>query len=498
MGRDAGSQDAKDKQGNVIRAGNPTLQKEQADAKKQSEKENKDIRDRRLADPSTRATQVSQELNQIFANRGAKFNKQLDPFTVTRGINPKTGIAYTGPLTTKTGQAVFTGDKIERDKILDYARKLSSFKAEPYTTPLGPNFDSISGILQARGFMPKFPTSTTERVSLVFDPDSAFAPGGFYGTRVNNPLNNLKALQQFDFLEDRFANVSYGQDSDTSAFDLTPLSQVGFLNMDEYYAEKARREEAEARDEIARSEGRAPITVTKTFPQPFLEGYNPTDYMSDSLRKALLPDQNRLFNDFLTDRTINQFDLNEQTLLPQASPKKDTPLFKKILNPAAQILGGLVGFNPVKSNTYFGELNPENYFIGDMTHMKTPANYDPMKYNNPLDSIKQLGNLANQDFFGNLISKIDIQPNDLEAGRRANRGPGDGPRIPLPGDFVDLPQPPGGDGGPEATPPPIGFGTIDPGANYNKLYGFTAANGGRVPPMSGPMSNGLGNLFKMK
>ena len=43
-----------------------------------------------------------------------------------------------------------------------------------------------------------------------------------------------------------------------------------------------------------------------------------------------------------------------------------------------------------------------------------------------------------------------------------------------------------------------GYGTINPGANYNKLYGFTAANGGRVPPMSGPMSNGLGNLFKMK
>jgi hypothetical protein len=43
-----------------------------------------------------------------------------------------------------------------------------------------------------------------------------------------------------------------------------------------------------------------------------------------------------------------------------------------------------------------------------------------------------------------------------------------------------------------------GFGTINPRANYNKLYGFTAANGGRVPPMSGPMSNGLGNLFKMK
>ena len=50
----------------------------------------------------------------------------------------------------------------------------------------------------------------------------------------------------------------------------------------------------------------------------------------------------------------------------------------------------------------------------------------------------------------------------------------------------------------EASLPFTGYGTINPGANYNQLYGFTAANGGRVPPMSGPMSNGIGTLYKQK
>ena len=50
----------------------------------------------------------------------------------------------------------------------------------------------------------------------------------------------------------------------------------------------------------------------------------------------------------------------------------------------------------------------------------------------------------------------------------------------------------------EASLPFTGYGTINPGANYNQLYGFTAANGGRVPPMSGPMSNGIGILYKQK
>ena len=108
-----------------------------------------------------------------------------------------------------------------------------------------------------------------------------------------------------------------------------------------------------------------------------------------------------------------------------------------------------------------------------------------------------------KDFFGNLFSGLDIQPNDLEAERRANRGPGDGPRIPLPGDpdyVIPLPDASKGTGGPGISPPPNFelFGSIDPAPNYNLLYGGGFANGGQVPPMSGPMSNGIGNLFKMK
>ena len=38
--------------------------------------------------------------------------------------------------------------------------------------------------------------------------------------------------------------------------------------------------------------------------------------------------------------------------------------------------------------------------------------------------------------------------------------------------------------------------TKDTYTNIPSFYGFN--QGGRVPPMSGPMSNGLGNLFKMK
>ena len=138
----------------------------------------------------------------------------------------------------------------------------------------------------------------------------------------------------------------------------------------------------------------------------------------------------------------------------------------------------------------------------------------------PQISMEQLGSLANQDFdnqtpgffdnvktdynntkdfFGNLFSGLDIQPNDLEAERLAFRADKNkGPIIPLPGDpnyVTPLPDPRYGTGG---TPPPIGFGSINPPANYNLLYGGGFANGGQVPPMSGPMSNGIGTLYKQK
>jgi len=114
-------------------------------------------------------------------------------------------------------------------------------------------------------------------------------------------------------------------------------------------------------------------------------------------------------------------------------------------------------------------------------------------YNNQLAAKKQPG------FFGNLFSGLDIQPNDLEAERLAFRADKNkGPIIPLPGDpnyVTPLPDPRYGTGG---TPPPIGFGSINPPANYNLLYGGGFANGGQVPPMSGPMSNGIGTLYKQK
>jgi len=47
--------------------------------------------------------------------------------------------------------------------------------------------------------------------------------------------------------------------------------------------------------------------------------------------------------------------------------------------------------------------------------------------------------------------------------------------------------------------PFTGYGSIDPNANYQYLFGGRRlANGGLIPPESGPMSSGIGNLFKMK
>jgi hypothetical protein len=46
--------------------------------------------------------------------------------------------------------------------------------------------------------------------------------------------------------------------------------------------------------------------------------------------------------------------------------------------------------------------------------------------------------------------------------------------------------------------PFTGYGTINPLADYSYLYGGGFANGGLIPPESGPMSRGIGNLFKMK
>jgi len=101
-------------------------------------------------------------------------------------------------------------------------------------------------------------------------------------------------------------------------------------------------------------------------------------------------------------------------------------------------------------------------------------------YNNQVAAQEQPG------FFGNLFSGLDIQPNDLEAERRANRGSGE--IIPS-SNSTDLPI---------EENPFVGYGSINPAANYGLLYGGGFANGGQVPPMSGPMSNGIGTLYKQK
>ena len=168
------------------------------------------------------------------------------------------------------------------------------------------------------------------------------------------------------------------------------------------------------------------------------------------------------------------------------SPYGGTPSNANLLDSFSSLKDYLNSFKEEEDNRFGGNLALGNLANQDLSN-QTPGFFDNVKtdYNNT------------KDFFGNLFSGLDIQPNDLEAERMANRGPGNGPLLPLPGDFVDLPQPPGGPGGPGASPPPIGFGSINPGADYNRLYGGFN-QGGRVPPMSGPMSNGLGNLFKMK
>ena len=180
--------------------------------------------------------------------------------------------------------------------------------------------------------------------------------------------------------------------------------------------------------------------------------------------------------------------------------KPTAPAANLQINDPYSIYGG--DFNALNFEPGVGQSSttPEiNISPGFRPNVLTYGGGLPVTYGTSDDDIMQGGYVG---YSGTGPYSVDFNTmgepfNRQEAGRRANRGPGDGPRIPLPGDFVDLPQPPGGDGGPEATPPPIGFGTIDPATNYNMLYGGFN-QGGLVPPMSGPMSNGLGNLFKMK
>lgn len=173
------------------------------------------------------------------------------------------------------------------------------------------------------------------------------------------------------------------------------------------------------------------------------------------------------------------------------------------LKDSYSIYGGdynALNFEPgVSQSSTTPEINISPGFRPDVL---TYGNGLPVTYGTSDDDIMQGGYVG---YSGTGPYSVDFdtmgQPfNRQEAGRRANRGPGDGPRIPLPGDpdyVIPLPDASKGTGGSDTSPPP-NFGLfIDPAANYNMLYGGFN-QGGRVPPMSGPMSNGLGNLFKMK
>ena len=153
-------------------------------------------------------------------------------------------------------------------------------------------------------------------------------------------------------------------------------------------------------------------------------------------------------------------------------------------------------FNGLFSNANYG-LSPEaqegstttpvgiaQQTYGDPTGA---ASYNFGVQGDPQFSMQELGNLANQDFanqggYGNFtgMSQADI------ADRRDNSGPGE--IIPS-SDSTDLPI---------EENPFVGYGSINPAANYGYLYGGGFNQGGRVPPMSGPMSNGIGTLYKQK
>jgi len=418
--------------------------------------------------------------------------KALQDFTVTRGVNPKTGIDYSRAGKVFSGpekkQAVYSGDPVARNKLLDRGRQIGTLGFTDYDVPQGPNFKSVDAILKRGGMFP--PTSIDTGVNATrqlatFDPNSIFSPGNYFGTRTNNPLNNLRAVQNYEALINEFDPLRKAQVG--LDFDLAKRGQIGLLNMEDYQQEREKRADKLENDKL----GIKSININPAYGNDFLTGYKPTDYMSDSLREALLPDQDRLFNDFLTDRTIDQFDINKSTLLPQEQRVNlmddDTPFYKRIPNAAARLLGGMIGFNPVKSNTYFGELNPDNYYMGDM---KNTENYNPMQYNNPIKKLASAvlpESTSNYlDFFNRFATEpVDKTEPTIDFDKKERRES----RSFSPNNPVD----------PIITEDPmIGYGSIDPAANYNLLYGGGFANGGRVPPMSGPMSNGIGTLYKQK
>ena len=169
-------------------------------------------------------------------------------------------------------------------------------------------------------------------------------------------------------------------------------------------------------------------------------------------------------------------------------PVETGPLDGKTSSNTYQPIQGMV------LDKILGFIEPVTDFYNQATTPLTDAQID----SNPLfntditpDNIDQYQNIESSPS----LFEQGMFPRALETNDNINIPPGnnDGSNTPV---FEDNPY--FDPGVVEASLPFTGYGTINPGANYNQLYGFTAANGGRVPPMSGPMSNGIGTLYKQK
>ena len=134
------------------------------------------------------------------------------------------------------------------------------------------------------------------------------------------------------------------------------------------------------------------------------------------------------------------------------------------------------------------------------------ASYNFGPQGDPQMTMQELGNMATTDF----NTQMENAPqNPGFFGRIGRRLTNAGFDLGGPNDNIGMPQGPDNQGPIilppiEPTPLPIednpltGYGSINPLANYAYLYGGGFANGGLIPPESGPMSSGIGTLYKKK
>jgi len=158
------------------------------------------------------------------------------------------------------------------------------------------------------------------------------------------------------------------------------------------------------------------------------------------------------------------------------------------------------------------DVNSESPYGGTPSDFNLLDSFDSLQdYIKSFKSDATLGDVTQPSIYGGDFNAINFRPPKIESSPSLFEQ-GMFPRALETNDNINIPpgnndgsNTPVFEGNPyfdpgvvEASLPFTGYGTINPGANYNQLYGFTAANGGRVPPMSGPMSNGIGTLYKQK